>query len=56
MAPLGPNDGTALLREQMVLPGLVYPVWGADHFMRVTRMDTFMRRLLMHAGGCHDDD
>ena len=34
MAPWGPNDGLMLLWDSCRLPGAVYPVWGADHFMR----------------------
>jgi hypothetical protein len=34
LAPLGPNDGAILLAEACALPGLVYPVWGADHNLR----------------------
>jgi hypothetical protein len=35
MAPLGPNDGgPILLADVLRLPGLVYPVWGADHYLR----------------------
>ncbi len=33
-APLGPNDGLALLADACALPGLIYPVWGADHNLR----------------------
>jgi hypothetical protein len=31
---LGPNDGFALLEELAALPGYMYPVWGADHYLR----------------------
>jgi hypothetical protein len=35
MAPLGPNDGgPILLADVLRLPGLVYPFWGADHYLR----------------------
>jgi hypothetical protein len=34
MAALGPNDGLMLLSDVCALPGLVYPVWGADHRLR----------------------
>lgn len=30
----GPNDGGVLLAEACRLPGLIYPVWGADHYLR----------------------
>jgi hypothetical protein len=34
LSPLGPNDGVALLADTCGLPGRVYPVWGADHYLR----------------------
>jgi hypothetical protein len=34
IASLGPNDGLILLPDACALPGLVYPVWGADHNLR----------------------
>jgi len=35
LAPLGPNDGGGiLLADVLRLPGLVYPVWGADHYLQ----------------------
>jgi len=34
VAPLGPNDGAILLSDVLRMPGLVYPVWGADHYLR----------------------
>jgi hypothetical protein len=30
----GPNDGGVLLLDVCRLPGLLYPVWGADHYLR----------------------
>jgi len=33
-ARLGPNDGAILLSDMLTLPGAVYPVWGADHYLR----------------------
>ena len=34
LAPLGPNDGGGiLLGEVAQRPGLVFPVWGADHYL-----------------------
>ncbi len=30
----GPNDGCVMLADVCRLPGVVYPVWGADHYMR----------------------
>jgi hypothetical protein len=35
LAPLGPNDGGGiLLADALRLPGEVYPVWGADHYLQ----------------------
>ena len=34
LARFGPNDGAMLLAEACALPGLIYPVWGADHYLR----------------------
>lgn len=34
LAPLGPNDGGGILLGDMAgLPGIVFPVWGADHYL-----------------------
>lgn len=42
---LGPNDGIVLLEEFLELPGHVYPIWGADHFLRSTKMSELIHRL-----------
>ncbi len=34
LAPLGPNDGALVLADVCALPGLIYPVWGADHYLQ----------------------
>jgi hypothetical protein len=35
VAPLGPNDGGGfLLSDAATLPGTVFPVWGADHYLQ----------------------
>ena len=39
LSPLGPNDGTVLLEDVFALPGRVYPVWGADHYLCPTGRD-----------------
>jgi hypothetical protein len=49
---LGPNDGAGIvLAETARLPGGVYPVWGADHYMRPAGSDMrdLARRLLLAA-------
>ena len=46
LAPLGPNDGGGILLADMTrLPGDVYPVWGADHYLRPAGWD--IRPLLL---------
>ena len=39
LSSLGPNDGTILLEDVFALPGRVYPVWGADHYLRPAGRD-----------------
>jgi hypothetical protein len=34
LAVHGPNDGVIVLADACGLPGLIYPVWGADHYLR----------------------
>lgn len=35
LAPLGPNDGAGiLLGDAPAWPGVVYPVWGVDHYLQ----------------------
>jgi hypothetical protein len=34
LSQFGPNDGFALLAELAALPGYMYPVWSADHYLR----------------------
>lgn len=34
LAPDGPNDGGMLLADVCAQPGLIYPVWSADHYLR----------------------
>jgi hypothetical protein len=54
MAHLGPNDGLMLLRDAIVDPGLVYPVWGADHYLRTPPVEGIVWRLFafLAANGC----
>jgi pimeloyl-ACP methyl ester carboxylesterase len=46
LAPLGPNDGSTLVPDALALPGLTYPGWGADHYMRAPGVDLLLARLL----------
>ncbi|HSE01153.1 MAG TPA: hypothetical protein VLB72_10515 [Burkholderiales bacterium] len=34
LSPLGPNDGVVLCMNAFVSPGLIYPLWGHDHYFR----------------------
>ncbi len=49
LADRGPNDGSTLLRDAIVEPGLVYPVWGASHYFRHPRMEELLERLFAWA-------
>jgi hypothetical protein len=48
MSRLGPNDGSTLLRDAIVEGGLIYPVWGADHYMRVPQIERILRQLFVY--------
>ena len=50
LTPLGPNDGGAnLLADLVGLPGVIYPVWGADHYLQPAwDMNGLVRRLLLY--------
>jgi hypothetical protein len=48
---LGPNDGAGLILADVARwPGLVYPVWGADHYLRPAGHDIrdIARRILQY--------
>jgi hypothetical protein len=34
LGALGPNDGGLVLADVCALPGLLYPLWGADHYLQ----------------------
>jgi hypothetical protein len=43
----GPNDGGPILLADVArLPGYVYPVWGADHYLQPAQCDGLISRLL----------
>lgn len=50
--PLGPNDGGVLLADVCSLPGVVYPVWGVDHYLSPERigLDSLAPALLAWLG------
>ena len=51
LAPLGPNDGGGfLLADAANLPGTVFPVWGADHYLQPAWDATsLLRRVFIEA-------
>lgn len=51
LAVQGPNDGSTLLRDAIVEPGLVYPVWGANHFFQHPGMEELLERLFIWWSG-----
>lgn len=56
LTPLGPNDGMGIMAGDVVrYPGLIYPVWNADHFLRSRGLDvqTFVGRVLHHLAAQH---
>jgi hypothetical protein len=50
LGALGPNDGSTLLTDAIVDGGVIYPVWGADHYFRTPDAPQFIRRILLHLG------
>jgi hypothetical protein len=42
----GPNDGLTPLSECFTYPGRIFPIWGADHFMRVPDLATLIYKLV----------
>lgn len=34
LTPMGPNDSVSLLADASSVPGLIYPVWGVDHYIQ----------------------
>jgi hypothetical protein len=50
LEPLGPSDGGGiLLADAASRPGVVYPVWGADHYLRLgSRLRPLLGQLLRY--------
>jgi hypothetical protein len=56
LTPLGPNDGMGFMAGDVVrYAGLIYPVWGADHFLGARNLDVqdFVRRVLLYLARSH---
>jgi len=48
----GPNDGVIVLSDVSAQPGLIYPIWGADHLLRSgADMDRLMNAVLRFISG-----
>jgi hypothetical protein len=48
MQAMGPNDGMSLLSDLIVEPGVIYPLWGADHYFRTPQVSGLLYRLFRH--------
>jgi hypothetical protein len=48
MQEMGPNDGMSLLSDLIVESGLIYPLWGADHYFRTPQVSPLLYRLFRH--------
>lgn len=44
----GPTDGVVILSDYLKEPGVIYPVWGVDHFMRTSRITALFYRLFYY--------
>jgi hypothetical protein len=56
LGSLGPNDGAILLADLLSLPGWIYPVWGADHFLRPAWDRGLVARLLRYVSELPDPE
>jgi len=55
LAAFGPNDGFAILAELAALPGCLYPLWGADHYLRGgPDLAPAITRLIQYLSGSFD--
>lgn len=46
LAHSGPNDGIIMLSDFLGVSGNVYPLWGADHFLRLNHISALIYRIL----------
>ncbi len=47
----GPNDGVIVLSDVCAQPGLIYPIWGADHLLRSgADINRLLRAVLQYVG------
>jgi hypothetical protein len=50
----GPNDGLTPLADCFDYPGRIFPVWGADHFMRIPDLAALIYRLFHFISAVED--
>lgn len=56
LAPLGPNDGGGILLGDLTqLPGVICPIWGADHYLQPSWDATPLLRAIVVAALTPDD-
>jgi len=48
LSRFGPNDGFVLLPESIILPGLIYPIWGSDHLFRSPQVSPLLYRVFRY--------
>lgn len=41
----GPNDGLTPITDILGYPGHIYPIWGCDHFMRISALSSYIYQL-----------
>jgi hypothetical protein len=51
----GPNDGLAPLVDCFDYPGRIFPVWGADHFMRIPDLAALLYKLMQFIGSVENE-
>jgi hypothetical protein len=55
LSSFGPNDGATLLSDTCNLPGLILPVWGADHYFDAEwNQEAIVAALLQHVSATLD--
>lgn len=55
LAQFGPNDGFTPLADAFDYPGRLYPVWGADHLMRLPDLAGLVYRIIHMAAAIEAD-
>jgi hypothetical protein len=53
LSPHGPNDGATILADNCRLPGAIFPVWGADHYLSAQWSPERLITALLHYLSSH---